>query len=70
MTISQAFLAALTIMAGLIITALIMRLFAQSIGGIVMEEDPRKAAKEAVKAIPTAIVLMALLIYLLSLIFG
>lgn len=68
MTLIQAILAALTLIALVTSTAVVMWLLMRPIGLLLLEDDPKGAAKTAVKALPAATVILALTIHALILI--
>lgn len=68
MTLIQAILAALTLIALVTSAAVVMWLLMRPIGLLLLEDDPKGAAKAAAKALPAATVILALTIHTLILI--
>ena len=68
MTLIQAILAAPILIALATSTAVVMWLLIRPIGLLLLEGDPKGAAKTAAKALPTATVILALTIHALFLI--
>lgn len=68
MTLIQAILAALTLIALVTSAAVVMWLLMRPIELLLLEDDPKGAAKTAAKALPAATVILALTIHALILI--